>query len=138
MTPVPPEDRPLTPVPLDRIELRGLRVLGRHGTLEAERRAPQPFSVDVVLQADLTAACASDQLADTLDYAQVVARVERVVREEHFCLLGALAQRIAEVVLADGRAAAVTVSVAKLRPPVPVDLASAGVTVTRRRPSAQD
>jgi len=35
------------------------------------------------------------------------------------------------VVLQDTRATSVTVSVRKLRPPVPVDLATAGVRITR-------
>jgi hypothetical protein len=35
------------------------------------------------------------------------------------------------VLAVDPRIAGVTVTVRKLRPPVPVDLASAGVTVTR-------
>ena len=47
---------------------------------------------------------------------------------ERFALLERLAERIAEVVLADDAGSpSVTVAVRKLRPPVPVDLATAGV-----------
>ena len=62
----------------------------------------------------------------------MVATVERVVAEERHRLLERLATRIADDVLAlDPRIASVTVTIRKLRPPVPVDLGSAGVTIRR-------
>ena len=53
---------------LDRIELRGLKVRGTHGVFEHEKRDGQDFLVDLVLWTDFTAAAASDDLADTVDY----------------------------------------------------------------------
>ena len=59
-----------------------------------------------------------------------------VVAGEHHQLLERLAARIADAVLAlDPRIDSVTVTVRKLRPPVPVDLASAAVTITRPQPT---
>ena len=49
-------------------------------------------------------------------------------------LLERLAEKIAEAVLAHDRVQEVTVAVRKLRPPVPQQLATSGVRVTRRRP----
>ena len=70
-----------------------------------------------------------------MDYGAAAAVVQRVVAGERHRLLERLAGRIAHDLLAlDARVASVTVTVRKLRPPVPVDLASAGVTVTRARP----
>ena len=40
----------------DRIEIRGLRVLGVHGLLPEERDRPQPFEVDLDLVLDLVRA----------------------------------------------------------------------------------
>src|SRR4051794_1815372 len=40
----------------DRIELRGLRVRGRHGVYDFERAEGQDFLVDVTLELDLAAA----------------------------------------------------------------------------------
>jgi dihydroneopterin aldolase len=122
---------------VDRIELRGLRVLGTHGVLDEERARAQPFEVDVVIEADLAAARTSDDLADTVDYGAVAQLVERVVAGESYALMERMAERIAEEVIAlDARAEVVEVSVWKLRPPVPVDLDRAGVTVTVARPRA--
>ena len=118
---------------VDRLELRGLRVLGTHGALAEEQSRAQPFEIDLDVVADLSIAGRSDALDDTIDYGAVVASVERVVQSEHHQLLERLAQRISEEVLADERVTSVTVAVRKLRPPVPQDVATSGVRITRAR-----
>lgn len=120
----------------DVVELRGLRAVGRHGVLPEERDREQPFEVDLEVALDLSPAGRSDRLADTFDYGAAARMVAEVVATERCNLLEALADRIAARVLADGRVEAVTVVVRKLRPPVPVDLATAGVRITRRRSPA--
>ena len=117
----------------DRIELRGLRVLARCGVLPDERAPRQPLEVDLDLEVDLSVAGASDSLDDTVDYGARV--VERVVAacDGHHQLLERLADRIALAASADDRVRVVTVTVRKLRPPVPHDLATAGVRVRRAR-----
>jgi dihydroneopterin aldolase len=117
----------------DAIELRGLRALGRCGALPEERERAQPLEADLDVVADLSAACGSDRLEDTIDYGQLTASVEAVITTEQFTLLERLAERISEVVLADGRVEHVTVTVRKLRPPVPQLLATSGVRITRGR-----
>lgn len=118
----------------DLLSLRGLRVLGTHGVLPEERQRAQPFEVDLDIEADLSAAGASDDLTDTLDYGEIAEAAARVVTGEHADLLERLAQRIADAVLDEAPGASgVTVTVRKLRPPVPLDLAFAAVTITRRR-----
>ena len=121
--------------PADLIELRGLRVLGIHGVLPEEQRRAQPFEVDVDLEVDLRRAGQSDALADTVDYGAVAAAIAAVLGGPHAALLEHLAERIAAAALTSGApyATAVTVKVRKARPPVPFELASAGVTIHRRR-----
>jgi dihydroneopterin aldolase len=121
----------------DRIEMRGLRVLGTHGVLPEEQQRAQPFEVDLDLEVDLRRAGWSDRLDDTVDYGAVTAAVAAVVGGAHSDLLEHLAERIAAAALEAGapHAASVTISVRKTRPPVPSDLASAGVTIHRRRPN---
>lgn len=117
----------------DRIQLRGLRLVGTHGVLPEEQERAQPFEVDLDVMADLRAAGTSDALADTVDYGAIAATVTRIVTTERWALLERLAARIADVVLEDQRVESVTVTVRKLRPPVPVDLTSSGVRITRSR-----
>jgi dihydroneopterin aldolase len=118
----------------DRIEIRSLRAVGTHGLLPEEQSRAQPFEIDLDVVADLTAAGRTDDLAGTVDYGEVVDRAAAVVTGRSYRLLEALADGIAEAVLADTRVISVSVGVRKLRPPLAADLASVGVRITRSRP----
>lgn len=115
------------------IRLRGIRALCLCGALPEEQDRRQPYEIDVDLVAPVEAATGSDRLDDTVDYGAVLDRIDAVTRDEQFQLFERMAQRIAEAVLEDGRIEEVTVELRKLRPPVPHDVASAGVVLTRRR-----
>lgn len=120
--------------PLDRIELRGLRLTGIVGVLPEERTRAQPLELDVDLELDLSAAGAHDALSATVDYGAVCDAVAEVVATLQPELLERLAVVVATTVLElDDRLDAVTVAVRKLRPPVPHQLGTSGVRVTRRR-----
>ncbi len=118
----------------DVIEIRGLRAIGMIGAHPEEQERAQPFEVDLDVYADLSVAGATDELGDTVNYGDVVLAAACVVETERHQLLEHVAQRIADDVLAvDPRATAVRVTIRKVRPPVPFDLATAGVTITRTR-----
>ena len=117
----------------DQIELRGLVASGRIGALPDEQERPQPLEVDLDVVLDLAKPGATDDLDDTVDYGVLCAMVERIITTEQFTLLERLAERIAEVALADERIDEVTIAVRKLRPPVPQQLATSGVRISRRR-----
>jgi 7,8-dihydroneopterin aldolase/epimerase/oxygenase len=115
----------------DRILIGGLRELGVHGVLPEEQSRPQPFQVDLELLVNATAAGASDELDDTVDYSAVCEAVSRVVGSESYRLLERLATRIAEVCRADRRVLGVVVEVRKLHPPVRAQLDHVGVRIER-------
>ena len=120
---------------VDEITLTGLRVFGRHGVYEQERRDGQQFVVDTTLYVSTAAAAASDDVAETVHYGEVAARIAQIVGGEPVNLIETLAQRIADAVLAyDGvRMVAVTVH----KPGAPIDLEFADVSVTIRRTSSK-
>jgi 7,8-dihydroneopterin aldolase/epimerase/oxygenase len=117
----------------DRIELVGLRVRGRHGVFDFERRDGQEFLVDVALDFDVATAAASDELADTVDYGTLAQNLARVVEGEPVNLLETLAERLAAVCLADERVAAATVTVHKPQAPIPLAFNDVAVTIRRSR-----
>lgn len=119
----------------DRIELRDLHFRGRHGVLPAEAMEAQPFDVDVILEIDLAAAAAADDLARTVDYGDVFGRARAVVESgPHVALIETLAERIAaDVMAAHPPVLAVTVRVRKPRAPLPGDFGWAGVEIRRER-----
>jgi len=120
--------------PRDRIEVRGLRVEAVHGVLEDERSRPQPFEVDLDMYLDTADAVATDSLATTADYGAAIDAVVAVLRGPPHRLVESLAGAIADAVLGDPKVSEVTVTVRKLRPPVPHEVSSTGVRIHRRRP----
>jgi dihydroneopterin aldolase / 2-amino-4-hydroxy-6-hydroxymethyldihydropteridine diphosphokinase len=119
---------------IDRIELRGLRLMPVIGVLDHERQAPQPIEVDVTLHVDLTDACQTDELDDTVHYGEVCETIEKIAHQRHDLLLERFAGRIAEAILdSQPRVEAVDLKVTKLRPPIPSDVATSAVAIHRSR-----
>jgi dihydroneopterin aldolase len=120
--------------PADAIEIRGLRLLCHVGVTAGERATAQPLEVDVDLAVDLAAAAASDSVGDTVDYGVVSVAIAAAVQEGQHDLLERVAALAADAALGvDDRASSVTLTVRKLRPPVPLDVASTGVRLHRSR-----
>ncbi len=117
----------------DRIELRGLEVLARHGVLEHEKVEPQVFRVDLVVFLDLSAAGKSDDLADTVDYGRLAQEAHDLVANESHQLIETVAERVARQVLGDPRVERVVVTVHKPDAPIPLGFDDVAVVVDRSR-----
>jgi 7,8-dihydroneopterin aldolase/epimerase/oxygenase len=122
-----------TPGSRDRIAVRGMLFLARHGVTLDERLEPQPFEVDVELHKDLSSASSSDELADTIDYAALFSLVGTIVEGQSFRLIESLAGTIADSVLAETDATAVEVRVRKPRAPLPGPFETVEVVIHRER-----
>ena len=112
------------------VEVHGLELYGYHGATDRERREGQRFLFDIELVV-ADAAAASDQLADTVDYREVVARVREVSDGHAFMLLEALAAAVADALVARFPVERVRVRVRKpdVRLEAPVEYT--GATVER-------
>ena len=76
------------------VEVRDLRVFGRHGVHEEERERGQDFVFDVELEVGERGA--SDRLEDAVDYVEVARLVREVSDAQRFALLEALASAVAD------------------------------------------
>lgn len=116
---------------MDLIALSGVRVYGRHGANPGERDAEQPFDIDVRIEMDLTAASYSDDLGDTLNYAELHQRVAGIVQSTSFMLLERLAAEILSAIFRDARVVRAEVAIAK---PQLLDGATPSVRLRRENP----
>ncbi|HEY3609613.1 MAG TPA: dihydroneopterin aldolase [Pseudonocardiaceae bacterium] len=117
----------------DRITLTGLRVPGRHGVFEHERRDGQDFLVDITVWIDTDRAAATDDLTDTLHYGELAERAAAIVGGPPRNLIETVAAEIAEDVMRDARAHAVEVTVHKPSAPIPLSFTDVAVTARRSR-----
>jgi dihydroneopterin aldolase len=100
---------------LDVIALSGIRAFGRHGANPGEREREQPFDIEIRAEMDLSAPTHSDDLEDTLNYADLHDRVIAVVQSTSFLLLERLAAEILAEIFRDVRVARAQVQIAKPR-----------------------
>ena len=102
----------------DCIFLENISIQSLIGVYDWERLAPQKLELQLRIgfpeRAPDHDAFHSDCLADTIDYAQVVERLRATSLEQHFLLLEALAEHIANTVLQEFGAPWVDVKLAKL------------------------
>jgi 7,8-dihydroneopterin aldolase/epimerase/oxygenase len=111
------------------VEVRRLRLFGRHGVHEHERRDGQDFVFDVEL--DVGDRGASDRLEDAVDYRDVALAVQEVSDARSYNLLEALATDVADELLRRFSAERVVVRVEKPAvKPGGLD-GTAGVSVSR-------
>ena len=117
---------------MDVIVIRDLRVEALIGIHRRERHVLQTVSVDLEIGVPGTAVFASDKVADTIDYEQVVLRIKALAASGHFRLVETFADRIAALLMNDFGAPWVKVSAAKLG--ILPNVKMVGVTIERRRP----
>lgn len=85
----------------DVVFIRGLEVDAVIGVHDWERRFRQRLVLNLELAADVRKAAASDEVADTVDYAAVAERVAEFVQASDAKLVETLAERVAELVMAE-------------------------------------
>ena len=117
----------------DLVEIRGLKLKGRHGVTDEERSAEQPFVINLAARLDARPAAMLDDLGATLDYEEAVQIVAKIVTGESFQLIETLADRIARALLTNRRVLDVWVRVAKTDAPLSEDVEEVAIEVSRSR-----
>ena len=118
---------------VDQIHIKDLLCRAIIGTLPEERVQKQDVIINITLFSDHTAA-ASDDLADAIDYRDIINPTIKLVETAEFFLIEKLALEIVKLCFTDTRVERAIVTVEKPRA-VPY-AASAGVTVDRSRSGA--
>lgn len=120
----------------DRIVVTGLELWGYHGVFDHEKRDGQRFLIDLDIELDTAVSADSDDVSDTLNYAELLDAVEAVVIGEPVDLIETLAANVLGVVWKFPQPSTATVTVHKPGAPVSQKVADIAVTVTRNRPES--
>jgi dihydroneopterin aldolase len=116
----------------NRIVIERLEFQGRCGVTSEERQRPQPLALDLELECDMPTA-SSDQIGDTVDYAQVSQRVVELGAKESCALLESLAERTLTMLFREFPVGRVTLWLRKLAPPLTQVTGSVGIKIERSR-----
>lgn len=86
---------------MDYVFIEGLEIEALIGIYDWERRVRQPLVFDLEMAFDNRVPAASDNIAHTLNYKDVSRRIRELVDASGYGLVETLAERVAEMVLAE-------------------------------------
>ena len=116
----------------DQIRVTGIKAFGYHGVLPHEATEGQEFIVDLLVTLDLRAVSLSDDLTQTINYADLAKIAHEYIVGDRVQLIERLAGRIAEEISsAYSQITSVSVTVHKPHAPVTLDFEDISVTITR-------
>ncbi len=119
----------------DLIRLKNITIFGFYGVSPQEREVGQKIEIDLDLHADLSAACASDSLQDTINYETVYTTVmELVDAGKRYRLLESLGEEICNAVLRQYPVTKVAIRMRKLNLPFPNNLSHVEIELAREAP----
>lgn len=119
---------------MDKILINDMEFYGYHGVLPEENRLGQRFRVTLTLELDLQKAGKTDDLTDTVSYAEVYESCKEIVEGKPFQLLEAVAEKIAQEILNEFQTInQITVQMIKPDPPIRGHYQSVGVEITRSK-----
>src|SRR5439155_24470934 len=118
---------------MDTVFVEAIEFYGYHGLFDEEQTVGHRYVVDVELSTNTRKAGASDNLADTIDYAAVARRIVAIGTTEKHRLIEAIAERIATVILEEFAAESVRIRLKKISPPFNIIAKSVGVEILRNR-----
>lgn len=84
---------------MDKIYIKDLQVYGYHGVNIEEKNMGQRFLISLELNIDLRNAGLSDNLYDTVNYAEICYKVEEVFLSKKYDLIEKAAEEVAETIL---------------------------------------
>lgn len=98
---------------MDKILVRGLKVMTIVGIFDWEREHRQPVILDLELVTDIRPAAAGDDISATVDYKAVTDRLYEFVGASRFRLIETLAERCAALILQEFDIPELTLRVSK-------------------------
>ncbi|MEH0147158.1 dihydroneopterin aldolase [Corynebacterium sp. Q4381] len=118
----------------DRIEIKGLKFHANHGVLAHETEHGQAFSLDITCWLEFAGAAATDDLTQTVNYAELAQLAHGIATGTPRQLIETVASEIADTALARfPQLHAVEVTLHKPHAPIPLVFDDVAVVARRSR-----
>ena len=125
------EDDEGHPEPEVAIEISGLSLYTHLGVTEAEREVGQRLLLDIRIDVGESDATLTDQLEDTVDYAEICDSANLVAQQRTYRTLERLCTAIADRLISSYDVNAVWIKAAKPEPPIALPVSEVSVEVWR-------
>ena len=119
---------------MDKIVMKNMKFYGYHGMLPEEQANGQDFFIDIEMSLDLNKPGKTDEIDDTVDYAEVYGLIKNITKNNKFRLIERLADNIAREILSRyAKVCKIMVRVKKPEAPLTGEFDWVGVELERSR-----
>lgn len=119
---------------MDKILIRNLKIFAYHGVHDYEKADGQNFIFDIDAFVDISEACKSDNVEDTVSYSAIIAETTRIFTADKFDLLERAAQRVADGLFESfDKIQSLRIRLKKPDAPIKADFEYVGIEIFRER-----
>ena len=119
---------------MDKILIRTLKIFAYHGVHDCEKENGQNFVFDIDVFVDVSDACKSDNVDDTVSYSAVIYQVQKIFTENKYDLLEKAAQTVADGLFESfDKIQSLRILLKKPEAPIKADFDYVGVEIFRER-----
>ena len=103
---------------MDKIFLKNIKIYAYHGCMEEEKKIGSDYLVNLIVHADLSLSCESDELKDTVDYVALLDIVKKQMKMRSNLLENVADRVVNKIISKFPSVKKVVVKIAKLNPPI--------------------
>lgn len=118
---------------MDKIHIKNLKISGKHGVYDFEKKQNHFFEIDVIMYLYLKKAGKSDNLKDTVDYVDVVNLITKIFKKKDCKLIEAVAESICSALLDLYPIKKIKLKIRKPHAPIDADLDTVQVSIIRSK-----
>ena len=107
---------------MDKIYLKNIKIYAYHGCMEEEKKIGSNYLVNLVVHADLSMSCKSDELKDTVDYVALLDIVKNQMKMRSNLLENVADRVVNKIISKFPSVRRAVVKIAKLNPPINLSL----------------
>ena len=103
---------------MDKIYLKNIKIYAYHGCMEEEKKIGSNYLVNLIVDADLSMSCKSDELKDTVDYVALLDIVKNQMKIRSNLLENVADRVVNKIIYKFPAVRKAVVKIAKLNPPI--------------------
>ena len=118
---------------MEKIKILNLRLHGKHGVYDFEKKKEGVFELDIYMYLNLRDALLSDDLKDSIDYSEIVELVKKIFSENDCNLIEYVAGRICQGIIEKYPIEKVVIKIRKPHAPIDADFDTVEVVIERNK-----
>ena len=118
---------------MDKVQIKNLKIAGKHGVYDFEKKQNNFFEIDVTMILSLKKPGESDNLEDTVDYVEAISLITKIFKKKDLKLIEAVAESICSALLDSYPIKKVKIKIRKPHAPISADFDTVQVSITRSK-----